>query len=395
MSVERISTAVHDRRGAMLEFLEHVVNMDSPSEDKALSDRVGDVFQARAEQLGMEFEIDRQEEYADNRVGRLAPANPVAGGPRVLLIGHYDTVYAAGTVEDWPFRTEGPLAFGPGVLDMKGGLVIGLYALEVVREVLDGRSVPVTFIFNSDEEPGSPRSREVIVREAARHDLALVLEPGRPGPAITVGRKGVGIFRMVVTGREAHAGVEPEKGANSLVEAAHKALALYALNDLQVGTSVNPGVVAGGTKPYVVPGRCELVTDIRVPNAAEEERILGALGEIAATTHVAGTTTELIGRFHRPPMTATEQTWEYVRLVQAVGAAVGYPLATATSGGASDANLTAAAGVPTIDGLGADGGRAHSPEEYVELDSIEGKCRVLAGFLATLADPTLRRDLSQ
>jgi glutamate carboxypeptidase len=394
MTLARLSAAVHERRDAMLEFLEHVVNLDSPSEDKALSDKVGDAFQARGERIGMRFEIDRQEEFADNRIGCLEPANPAAVGPRILMIGHYDTVYAAGATKDWRFRTEGARAYGPGVVDMKGGLVIGLYALEALRDAIDGWSLPVTFIFNSDEEPGSPRSRDVILREAATHDLALVLEPGRPGPSITVGRKGVGIFRMIVSGVEAHAGVEPEKGANSVVEAAHKAVALYALNDFEVGTSVNPGVIDGGTKPYVVPGRCELSTDIRVPTLAEQERILEALDEIASTTHVPGTRTELIGRFHRPPMAATEETWEYVRLIQAVSRSVGYPLGTATSGGASDANLTAAAGVPTIDGLGADGGRAHSPEEYIELDSIERRCQVLAGFLASLADPALRAELT-
>jgi glutamate carboxypeptidase len=275
---------------------------------------------------------------------------------------------------------------------MKGGLVVGLWALTTLQDL--GLATPaLTFIFNSDEEPGSPKSRDVILREAAGHDLALVLEPGRPTPALTVGRKGVGIFRLVIDGVEAHAGVEPEKGANAIVEAAHKAIALYALNDRDVGTSVTPGVVSGGTQPYVVPGQCELVFDIRVPTLAEQERILAALDGIAGTTHLAGTRTELLGRFHRPPMAASETTWEYIRLLQAAGRSIGYPLDTATSGGASDANLTAAAGVPTIDGLGPDGGRPHSTDEYIELDSLPKRSAVLAMFLASLASLKARQAL--
>jgi glutamate carboxypeptidase len=393
LSADQLAAAVGRRHGEMFDFLEHVVNLDSPSEDKVLADAVGDVFQARAEGLRFAFERDPQVEYGDNRVGRLAASNPAVAAPRVLIIGHYDTVFPSSVTATWKYRTDATRAYGPGVLDMKGGLVIGLWALIVLQDV--GLQTPaITVILNSDEEPGSPKSRDVILREAADHDLALVLEPGRPGPAITVGRKGVGIFRFVIDGVEAHAGVEPEKGANAIVEASHKAVELYALNDLAIGTSVTPGVVAGGTHPYVVPGRSELALDIRVPTLAEQERILAALDRIAGTTHVPGTRTRLLGRFHRPPMAASERTWEYIRLFQAASEKAGYPLGTATSGGASDANLTAAAGVPTIDGLGPDGGRAHSTEEYIELASVPRRAEALARFLAALASPTLRDSLN-
>jgi glutamate carboxypeptidase len=305
------------------------------------------------------------------------------------MVGHFDTVYAAGTTRERPFRVEGPLAYGPGTVDMKGGLVIAIFALEALQEA--GVAMPpVTLIMNGDEEPGSPRSRGAILREAPGHDLALILEPGRPGPALTIARNGVGIFRMTVSGVEAHAGSEPEKGANAIVEAAHKAAALYALNDFAVGTTVNPGVIGGGTKPYVVPGSCELVTDIRVPKLSEQARVLEALDRITHEVHVPGTSTELAGGFHRPPMEPTERTHEYVCLLRSVARSVGYPLGTTSSGGASDGNLTASAGVPTIDGMGAQGGRSHSPEEYIEIESLTRKGAVLAGFLASLADPQLR-----
>ena len=386
MNVSQIAGAVERQRQEQLAFLEYVVNLDSPSEDKVLADIVGDVFQQRAESLGLTFERDPQTQYGDNRVGRLAPSNPAAGAPRVLMIGHYDTVLPSSVTERWKYTADESRAYGPGVLDMKGGLIVGLGALAALQEV--GLPTPaITFIFNSDEEPGSPKSREVILREAPNHDLTLVLEPGRPGPCITVGRKGVGIFRLVIDGVEAHAGVEPEKGANAIVEASHKAVELYALNDREIGTSVTPGVISGGTHPYVVPGRAELAFDIRVPTLAEQARILAALDRIAGTTHLPGTRTELLGRFHRPPMDASEQTWAYIRQLLAAGEVAGYPLGTATSGGASDANLTAAAGIPTIDGLGPDGGRAHSTEEYIELVSVPKRTEVLAHFLAGLTKP--------
>jgi glutamate carboxypeptidase len=274
---------------------------------------------------------------------------------------------------------------------MKGGLTIGLFALEALQAALGEIPLEVTFIFNGDEEVGSPRSRKVILEEAPRHDLALVLEPGRPGPALTVERKGVGIFRIAVEGTEAHAGAEPEKGVNSIVEAAHKIIAIQALNDWPAGTIVTPGVVSGGTKPYVVPGHTEIAIDCRVASAAERERINEALAGIAARSTIPGTRSALSGGFHRPPMEASEAGMAYVRRMQAIAEAVGYPLGAASTGGASDGNLTASVGTPTIDGLGVHGGRAHSPDEFIEVPSLEAKCRVLACFLGDIATRPVMR----
>lgn len=384
MSHEAIVRAVASRAPAMLEFLEAVVNMDSPTEDKALADQVGDVFQAKAESIGLVTSRDAQPVFADNRICRHRAAGTTPR-PRVLMIGHFDTVYQAGTAARRPFRIEGERATGPGTLDMKGGLVVGLFALEALRAGLGAIPLDVTFILNGDEEIGSLRSREVILAEAERHDLALVLEPGRPGPAVTIGRKGVGIFRLAVEGREAHAGAEPEKGINSIVETAHKTLAIQALNDPAAGTTVTPGVVMGGTKPYVVPGLTRLEVDCRVASPAEQHRIEQAMVAIAATGTVTGTRATLTGGFHRPPMQAGPATQPFIDRLLAVAGAVGFPLGTASTGGASDGNLTAAAGLATIDGLGVHGGRAHSEEEFIAVASLEAKCRVLACFLAELA----------
>jgi len=384
MPREAILRAVAERAPAMLQFLESVVNMDSPTEDKVLADKVGDRFQSRAESLGLSATRDPQADFADNRICRHRAAG-TGPRPRVLMVGHFDTVYEAGTVAHRPFRIDGDRALGPGALDMKGGLTIGLFALESLRAALGEIPCDVTFIFNSDEEIGSPCSRRIILEEAGRHDLALILEPGRPGPAVTIGRKGVGIFRIAIEGREAHAGAEPEKGINSIVEAAHKILAIQALGDPLAGTIVTPGVVHGGTKPYVVPGTTKLEVDCRVGSAAEQARIEAAMATITSSTAVPGTRSALSGGFHRPPMEASEKSVALVERLRAIATDVGFPLGAASTGGASDGNLTASAGTPTIDGLGVHGGRAHSPEEFIEIASLEAKCRVLACFLADLA----------
>jgi glutamate carboxypeptidase len=226
----------------------------------------------------------------------------------------------------------------------------------------------------------------VIVEEAKRHDLALVLEPGRPGPDLTVERKGVAIFHLDVEGREAHAGAEPGKGLNSIVELAHKTLAIQALNDAGAGTTVTPGVVNGGTKPYVVPGRARLSVDCRVVSMQEQARVTAGIEEAAKRSWIEGTRATLSGGFHRPPMQASELTMRYVARFQEAARAVGYPLGAGSTGGASDGNLTAAAGTATIDGLGVHGARAHSREEYAEVPSLVAKCRALAAFLKSLGE---------
>jgi glutamate carboxypeptidase len=387
MPHEPLVRAVAERQQAMLAFLADVVNMDSPTEDKALTDLIGDVFEAKARSLGAACSRDPQPDHGDNRICRFASGR--SGAPKVLIVGHFDTVYAAGTVRERPFRVEGERALGPGALDMKGGLTIGLFALEALKAVRGAVPVDVTFVFNSDEETGSKRSRQVILEETVKHDLALILEPGRPGPSLTIGRKGVAIYGIDVQGVEAHAGTEPEKGINSIIEMAHKILAIQALNDPALGTTVTPGVVSGGTKPYVVPGRAALEIDCRAPSLSERDRIDAAMKEIAARSSIPGTTARLSGGFHRPPMVASDAAMDYVRRLQEIAGAVGFPLGTATTGGASDGNLTAAAGTPTIDGLGVHGGRAHSAEEFIEIESLEAKCRVLACFLADLAQRPL------
>lgn len=379
-----LASRIANAEADMLGFLERLVNTESPTEERALAEQAGDLLQAKAESLGMVCTRDPQTRFADNRICRLVPAGLPATAPRILLIGHFDTVYPSGTVAERPFRITDGRAFGPGVVDMKSGLTIGLYALDAIQRELGALPFAVTFIFNSDEEIGSPCSRAVILKEAARHDLALVLEPGGEGQSVVARRKGVGIFTLDVAGVEAHAGAEPEKGANALVEMAHKTLALTALADPGAGTTINPGVIEGGTKPYVVPGTCRLTIDIRVPSAEEQARVEAGLKDIIARTHVSRTTSRLAGSFHRPPMETSDASRAHLARLQALSTELGFPLGETGSGGASDGNLTAASGTPTIDGLGPHGGRAHSPDEFMDVATMVAKCQILAAFLATM-----------
>ncbi|MBV8913510.1 MAG: M20 family metallopeptidase [Acetobacteraceae bacterium] len=375
-----IAARVAANEGAMLAFLERLVNTESPTEDRDLAERAAELLEGKAQSIGMEVARDKQDRFADNRVCRLNPA----GAPRVLMIGHFDTVYPRGTVATRPFRIEHGRACGCGVLDMKGGLTAGLYALQAIQEAGRAPRFATTFILNSDEEIGSPCSRRVILEEAARHDIALVLEPGVDGPGVVMGRKGVGIWHFEVEGAEAHAGAEPEKGANAVVEMAHKILNVTGLARPELGTTVNAGVIEGGTKPYVVPGRCRLEVDIRVPSAAEQARVEAGLRDLVARSAVPRTRTNLRGSFHRPPMESSEAAWTHLSHLQQIATAAGYPLQAERSGGASDGNLTAAAGLPTIDGLGPHGGGAHSPHEFMEVRTLALKTRILAEFLAGL-----------
>lgn len=378
---------VTDHRHELLGFLEQVVNLDSPSDHKDLVDVTGRAFADRCREIGLHVSFDRQNEFGDNVVARIGNPDDVDHHPRVLLVGHMDTVYGRDTATERPFHIDGGRAYGPGIHDMKGGLVIGLFALQAALAHASAWRTAVTFVLNSDEEPGSPRSRELISREAHRHDLALILEPGRPGPALTLGRKGVGIFHLAVGGVAAHAGAEPERGANAITDLAHRVVAAAQLADPnatgEAGTTVTPGVIAGGQKPYVVPDHAELELDIRVPSLAEQRRVLDSLDRITDSQPTSGTTAKLEGSFHRPPMEPTDATYAYAQQLRDIAAAQGYPLGLGTSGGASDGNITASV-IPTLDGLGTHGGRAHSPDEYIDVDSLFSKCAALAGFLVSL-----------
>jgi glutamate carboxypeptidase len=304
------------------------------------------------------------------------------GGPRVLLIGHTDTVFPDGTASERPFRVEAGKALGPGVSDMKGGLLAGFFAVEALQEIGSLPFDSVTYVCNPDEEIGSPFSGPLIRDLAGEADVAFVLEAARENGDIVSARKGVSDARVDISGRAAHAGVEPDRGRSAVLEAAHKTLALHALNGRWQGVTVNVGVIQGGTRPNVVAERCELAVDIR----GRDERSLRAaeaevkrIGEEAAVDGTSSAVT--LTTWHRP-MERSEATARLVETAREIASSLGFDLRDASTGGASDANTTAAAGVPTLDGLGPVGGREHGPEEWLDLGSVVPRVSLLAGLLA-------------
>ncbi len=296
--------------------------------------------------------------------------------PRVLLIGHVDTVWPLGTLERWPFTVRDGRATGPGIFDMKAGVVQLLFALAQV-ESLDGVAVLLT----TDEELGSPTGRAVIEETADGIEAALVLEPSAAG-ALKTERKGVAVYRVGVTGTAAHAGLEPEKGANAVVELAHQLLAVAALARPEEGTTVTPSVVSAGSAVNTVPARAVAHVDVRTRTLSEADRVAAAFAALQPVT--AGTKLDVEREIGVPPLERRASAALYER-AQRVAASLGMaPLAEASVGGGSDGNLLAGLGIQVLDGLGAVGGGAHAEGEYVEVDAMHERSRLVAALVEDL-----------
>jgi len=390
--LDALEEIVQDELPAYLEDLSSLVNVDCGSYTKAGVDQVGRWTGRFLERLGAEVTYHLHPTLGDTVVGELSGT---PGGPRVLLIGHLDTVFPEGTVRERPFRVADGRAYGPGVTDMKSGLLTGLYSLLAMAALGEEseRDLPferLTFVANPDEEIGSPSSTELIRELALDSDVCFVLECARANGDIVSSRKGTLDLRLTVAGRAAHAGVEPEKGRNAILEASRQVQALHALNGRWQDVTVNVGVIAGGTRPNVVPERASLEVDLRATGREALEAAEAAVREIAATPLVAGTTTtiEEIGRHW--PMEKLDRSSRLVAHAQALANRLGFAVRDAATGGASDANTTAGVGVPTLDGLGPIGGNDHSPDEYLEIDSIVPRTVLFAALLIAVArDPVI------
>ncbi|HEX6230169.1 MAG TPA: M20 family metallopeptidase [Actinomycetota bacterium] len=386
MDAAKLREIAAGRYDGFVEALREMVNVDCGSYTPEGVNRIADLCQERFERGGWTVQRHRHEPTAgeaqlgDLVIGRLGGA----GGPRVLLIGHTDTVFDPGTVAERPFRIEGDRAFGPGVSDMKGGLLTGFVAVEVLQEVGFDRFGGITYVCNPDEEIGSPWSRSFI-REAAREaDAAFVLEGARENGDIVSSRKGVSDYRIQITGRAAHAGVEPERGRSAVLEAAHKTVALQALNGRWPGVTVNVGVVHGGSRTNVVAERCTIGVDVRSPQEETLRAVEEEVERIAGEHTVPDVTVEVVGGAWHRPMEKTEGGARLAALAIRVADELGFELKDTATGGASDANTTAAAGVPTLDGLGPIGGDDHGPREWIDLTSVVPRIALLAGFIARL-----------
>jgi glutamate carboxypeptidase len=368
--------------------LERLVNIDCGSYTPAGVNEVGRWTRDFLEDLGAEVETRPD---PDGRLGDtvIATFHGRDGGARVLLIGHLDTVFDPGTVASRPFRMEDGVVHGPGVTDMKSGLLAGLHALKALIGLRGGLPFEaLTFVANPDEEIGSPSSTPHIRSIAAGVDVALVLECARANGDIVSSRKGILDLRLHVRGRAAHAGVEPEKGRSAILEAARLVGDLHDLNGRWPEVTVNVGVIAGGTRPNVVPEACSLEVDVRAVTREALETAEAEIERLAQATEVEETTVEIETMARWWPMEKLERSGRLVEHAQDVARALGFEIHDAATGGASDANTTAGLGIPSLDGLGPIGGNDHSPAEYLDVESIVPRTTLLAGLLlAIAADP--------
>jgi glutamate carboxypeptidase len=355
--------------------LSRLVQIESPSRDKEALDVLATVLAKRLVELGAAVEVIPNPQGGDHVVGRFGGTTEMRPA---LVLGHFDTVWPKGTIEKMPFRLDDSgRAFGPGVFDMKGGLVVFLEVMEFLKEHKHVLDRPVCVLFTSDEEIGSPTSRGLIEELAREAAYALVLEPALADGGLKTSRKGVGRFRLEIEGKAAHAGVAPEAGKSAIVELAHQIVRLQELQDLAAGTTINVGVIQGGTTSNVVPAHAWAEIDVRVATAAEKARIERALSGLEPVNPKIRLT--ISGSFNRPPMERTESVaslFEQARRIYRTSA-LGDELTEGSSGGGSDGNFTAALGVPTLDGLGPRGGGAHADDEHVLLSSIPERAALL------------------
>ena len=374
---------VEARLPRFLAELETMVNIDCGSYTPDGVNRIADLVVAALGEEGATVErLSHAPAEGAERLGDLVVGRLEGDGPRVLLIGHMDTVFDPGMAAERPFRVTGDRATGPGVTDMKAGLLAGLHAIAALREA--GAHPAVTFVANPDEEIGSPFSTPVIRELAPSHDAVLVLECARANGDIVSARKGIADYHVTLIGRAAHAGVEPEKGRSAILEAAHQVLALHALNGRWPSVTVNAGVIRGGTRPNVVAERCELQVDLRAATADAFDAAAAEVERIVGTPTLDGVRAELHRTAVHPPM---ERGPEAARLVEeaiAIARELGFELRDAATGGASDANTTSSAGTPTIDGLGPVGGDYHSVDEWLDVTSIVPRTTLLAALITRI-----------
>ncbi|MDH6144488.1 glutamate carboxypeptidase [Kitasatospora sp. GP30] len=380
------------RLGAYLDGLAELVAIDSGSYSPDGVNRVADWTAARLTALG--FTTERiavppahGHRSGDVLVARRTGSLPVAdGGRRILLAAHLDTVFEDGTAAERPLRIDGALAHGPGASDDKGGLLAGLTALEVLDAAgLDGYA-EVVFLATPDEEIGSPASRSVTERTARGMHYALALECARENGDLVVARKGVADYVLTVSGRAAHAGVEPERGANAALAAARLVVALQALNGRLGDVTVNVGVIRGGHRANIVCPEAELRVEVRSATGAGLERGRSALEQAAAQTRVPGTSVRVELLEVCPPMEDGPAARRILAHALAAGEQLGLVFGAAATGGVGDANLIAGAGVPVLDGLGPVGGADHTPQEWLDVTTVPARVALLAALIARLGD---------
>jgi glutamate carboxypeptidase len=357
------------------------VKVESPTTDATAMNQLMDMVEGQL--LALDLRVTRVP-GRDGRGDHLHARTPWGGkGPGILMLSHLDTVHPLGTLETrLPFRIDGNKVYGPGIADMKGGAYLGYNALRYLIENDETTPLPITCIYNSDEEMGSRTSRDLIEDAARNAKYVLVLEPGRSGGCVVTARKGSGRFTLKLTGRAAHSGVSHEQGRSALKELAHQILTLEAMTDYTRGTTINVGVASGGTRANVVPAEAVAEVDLRVSTRdTADEMLQKILGLKPLDPDII---LEVSGQMNRYPFTKTSGIESLYQHARALAADLGFGLPETATGGGSDGNFTAVMGVPTLDALGADGFGPHTLEEHIFLDQLVPRQSLLIRLLQTL-----------
>jgi glutamate carboxypeptidase len=364
--------------GEMLSLLRHMVEIESPSDDKAAVDRMGSFLAEAFETLGGQITFYPQEVAGNHLKVEFAGGS----GKPVLLLGHFDTVWPMGTLAKMPFYIKDGRAFGPGAYDMKAGIAMMIFALRALKEA-GAAHRPVTILLDTDEEVGSTTGRPIVEATAKDCEAVLVLEPSQgPQGHLKTSRKGVGDITIRVRGRASHSGVDFEKGQSAIVELARQLLEIVKFTDLSRGITVNPGVIRGGTRSNVVAAEAWAEVDLRIVHAADAavlEQKFAALKPFNPECSI-----ETSGGINRPPMERTEGTVRLFSLAREIAGTLGWRLEESSTGGGSDGNFTSALGIPTLDGLGALGEGAHASNESVVIQELPQRTALLAGLIRTL-----------
>lgn len=353
-------------------LLKRLVETESPSHDKSAVDRVGAIVAQEARKLGAQVEIIKNQGAGDHIISRWG-----TGKDGILLLCHMDTVFPLGTLSKMPYREADGKIYGPGTLDMKAGIVISLAAIEQARK--NGMTRPVTLLCTSDEEIGSDTSRAWIESCAKESAMVLVLESALLDGSLKTWRKGVGEFCVKTKGRAAHAGGDHEKGRNAIEEMAYQVIAIQKLTDYSKQTTLNVGVIQGGTVSNVVPEEATIQVDVRVMQPGEWERLEAEMHKLEPV--LDGTSIEISGSLNRPPMPFDETMKSTFEKAKSIAAQAGIELKAGGTGGSSDANFVAPLGIPVMDGLGAVGEGYHSEREYIFADSLEQRVKLIATLL--------------
>jgi glutamate carboxypeptidase len=382
MDAKAIARLVEKKSKWIQDHLQQLVQQESPSEDpQAVNAAVALVEHWSKEQgvreQGVRTKRHKQSEFGD--VLELRFGSPRSKEKPVLLLGHLDTVWPMGTLKKMPWREADGRYWGPGVLDMKAGVVMALAALSTLREMKLSR--PATLLLNSDEEVGSPISRAITERLALESAAVLVLEPAQ-GLAYKTARKGVGHYHVEVTGVGAHSGVDFEKGHSAVLELAKQIQTISGFTNLARKLTVNCGVIAGGTRSNVVASQAWTEVDVRIAKASDEEHVEKLFRSLKVSDPQCKLT--ITGGINRPPMERKPGTIALFRKACSIAAELGFVLEEAATGGGSDGNFTAALGVPTLDGMGAVGDGAHAAHESVVIEHLVPRTALLAAMIASV-----------